>query len=357
MRRFLVSFALVAAALLAGAERPKAAPYQTCSAADPTDWVDDADDLQDCLDSGDLLIALSAGSPGYILEEHGLRLTRDGTHLTSGDPDDRARIYAHEDLPEFMIRADADDWRISHLVFDGNRFNRSQSCSYPNGHNILAYGDGFVIDHVDSSFAKCGSAMEMTGSNFAVYDNVVAYNGWSEDEYTGSWSDGMTVHRCTYGSITNNQIVENTDVGLVINRGTDCEIRWNEIWNYERYAFAGMHVSAGDDGYHTGGQYTSNEISSGYDMMGFGLVVGAHQWFHSTRTEDVGTVGWNTITGAVINLMVDGVDGGTVTSNSLSGAQGTRGLGTCLGQSALNYASEHNGSVTLDSGSTTRTCH
>jgi hypothetical protein len=358
MKRLPFACMLIVAALLGGTETPRAATTaQTCSAASPTDNVDDTVNLQYCLDNGDLLIELSAGSPGYIIE-HGLRLRRNGNHLTSADANNRATILAAANLDEYMIRADADDWRISHLIFDGNRFNRAQGgCSYPNCHNIIGVGSGFQINGVNSSFARGGSAMEITGSDFEIYDNVVAYNGWSQDEYNGQWSDGMTIHRCTNGSIHNNQIVENTDVNVVINRGSNCEFRFNDIWNFDRYAFAGLAISATTDGYHTGGVFSDNEISSGYDMLGFGLLVGLHPWFVQV-VEDAGTVGWNTMTGAVINLAVDGVDAGTITSNSMSGAQGTRGYHTCLGQSALDYAVAHvGGGVSLQSGWTARACH
>ena len=130
-----------------------------CLAADPTDYVDDRKNLQDCLDLGGTIELLS-GSPGYILEEWGLRIHYDNTILTSADTQNRATILAGPGLKEFMIRANANDWRITHINFDGNRFLRPTSgCTYPNGQNIMGYGDGFVVSFVDSSFARCGSAL------------------------------------------------------------------------------------------------------------------------------------------------------------------------------------------------------
>ena len=219
-------------------------------------------------------------------------------------------------------------------------------------------GGGFVIRFINSDFARCGSALEIVGADFEVYNNTFAYNGWSEDERSGEWADGVTVHRCDGGSITNNQMAENTDIGLVVNEGQNCTIRYNDIWNENRYAFAGFHVSAGNEGGdHSGGLYSDNTIWANQDLMGFGLIVGAETW-HGTRTSDVGTVGWNYIEGAVINLAVDGIDGGTVTSNTTYRAQGTRGYGTCNGQSADEFIAAHNGGgASIQSGWVSRTCH
>jgi hypothetical protein len=53
----------------------------------------------------------------------------------------------------------------------------------------------------------------------------------------------------------------------------------------------------------------------------------------------------NSSTGAVVNLLVDGVTGGEVQSNSMSGAQGTRGHNNC--PYADDYTVAHTWSVSL----------
>lgn len=327
-----------------------------CTTANPNDNTPDDVPLQQCLDGGGLIL-LSAGSPGYILFD-GLRLNVDGTVL-SADPGNRATLIAHADLDGPMIRAFAVNYEISFLIFDGNRHNRTVSCAYPNGQNIQALGGGFVIRFIDSNNARCGSALEVTGSDYSIYNSTFAWNGFSAEERQGEWADGLTLHRCTNSSVTNNQIAENTDVGLVVNEGLGCTIRWNTFWNYERRAFAGMHVSAAAfSGSHSGSDYSNNSIDSGYDRMEYGLIIGAHQWFPDLRTPDVGSITWNSISGGVVNLAVDGVDGGVVMNNSASGAQGTRGPGTCYGLPAENYIAAHNGpGVTIQSGWVARACH
>lgn len=327
-----------------------------CPAANPNDSVADDLALQACLNGGGLIL-LSAGSPGYILQD-GLRLRTHGTVLSSVDTNNRATIVAASSLFGVMLLVEANNFEISFLVFDGNRFNRTSTCSYPNGSNLLLYGDNFVVRFTDSNFARCGSALEVAGSGFQIYNNTMAHNGWSADEANGEWADGITIHRCQSGSVYNNQFAENTDIGIVVNEGPGCQIRFNTIWNYDRYAFAGMHISAGSaGGNHGSALYSDNQISSGFDKMSFGLIVGAEQW-HGTRTANVGEVSWNYLAGAVINLAVDGVDGGAVVSNVPSGAQGTRGYGLCLGQSADNFIAAHNGTgLTLQPGWVSRSCH
>lgn len=333
-----------------------AAGQNYCLGANPNDALADDAELQACLNGGGLIL-LSSGNPGYILAS-GLRLRASGTALSSLDTNNRARLVADPTLNGVMLLAEADAFELSFLIFDGNRYQRTNTCTYPNGHNLLLYGNNFVVRFVDSSFARCGSAMEVVGSGMEIYNNTFAHNGWSADERSGEWADGITIHRCDGSSIRSNQVVENTDVGIVVNEGFNCQIRFNHVWNYERYAFAGLHVSAGyRGGVHNGSQYSDNVITSGFDRLGFGLIVGAEQW-HGTRTADVGYTVSNFITGAVINLAVDGVDGGRVTENQPANPQGTRGLGTCYGQPGDNFAAIHNGpGLILQPGWVTRGCH
>ncbi len=58
------------------------------------------------------------------------------------------------------------------------------------------------------------------------------------------------------------------------------------------------------------------------------------------------------MSGAVVNLGVDGAltGGGTVTGNSYSGHQGNRGKDGCT--ASMNYGAGHNGAATVDEGFT-----
>lgn len=353
-------FATICSAAIIVVVAPSAAVAQNyCTAANPNDGVADDAALQSCLNGGGtiLLSAGSAGSPGYILSQ-GLRLNVSGTVLSSANQNNRARIVAAAGLNEFMLRGDANNYEISFLIFDGNRNSRTNACNYPNGHNLLLYGSGFVVRFSDSFAARCGSALEMNGSYYEVYNNTIAFNGFSIDERASEYADGITVHRCTGGTIRNNQVAENTDIGIVVNESAGCTIRWNSIWNNQRYAFAGMHISAGaSGGDHSGSVFADNTISGGYNYMGYGLMVGAYPW-HFTRTANVGTVEANGISGAVINMAVDAVDGGIIVSNSMTSAQGTRGYYLCNGTYPDNFTAWNNGGgLSLQAGWVPRQCH
>ncbi len=344
---------VLVACILAGAV--SSAEAQNCPAAIPNDSSGDDTAIQNCIDSNTVTYL----APGTYILEFGLRIYASGRTLTSSDPSNRARLLAHSNLNGEMIRADAANWEISYIIFDGNKNNRTASCSYPLGHNIIANGSGFVVRFVDSVEARCGSALEVNfGSGYEIYNNTLAHNGFSIDERTNEYADGMTIHSCTNAVIRNNQFSENTDIGIVINESSNCQVRFNSIANYGKYAFAGMHISANTVGNHSGSTFSNNIINSGFNLMGFGLIVGAETWHTSRRTANVGTVQDNGISGAVINLGVDGVDGGTVTGNTMSSAQGTRGYAFCNGLPALDFAADHNGpGLSLQAGWTTRTCH
>ena len=142
----------------------------------------------------------------------------------------------------------------------------------------------------------------------------------------------------------NNVANENTDVGIVVGRGTNCLVDSISVQNANNYAFAGIHVG-GETDTHAGSEVKDNTISSGYNRLGFGLVVGSHGWGYTIS--DAGSVTYNTITGAVVNLAVDGISAGTVQNNSPSSPQGTAGFFCGYG---ANYSAQDYGSASLQGG-------
>jgi len=155
------------------------------------------------------------------------------------------------------------------------------------------------------------------------------------------------VLRCTRGYVHHNWSVENTDVGLMVFGGTGCRVQWNEVRNHDRYTFAGM--AFGDrnaDNSFDGGIISDNDIEAGYDTISTGLQLGTHPdpWV----IRNVGDVRNNRISGAVVNLLVEGIDNGVIADNDLTGAQGTR-HNVCPGFSA-NYTAAHFGSANLQPG-------
>jgi len=80
-------------------------------------------------------------------------------------------------------------------------------------------------------------------------------------------------------------------------------------------------------------------VSSAYNLLGFGMIVGCHPWgacgggYASNLS-----VHDNVALGAVVNLAVDGLNGGSVQNNITRGAQGTRVLNCAL---SADYTAGH----------------
>jgi hypothetical protein len=151
------------------------------------------------------------------------------------------------------------------------------------------------------------------------------------------WADGMTVFECRNASIRDNQFWDNTDIDLAVNGGSRCAVYRNTITHTWKYAFAGLAI--GDPSI-SGGEFSDNHVSSAYNLLGFGILVGCHPWSQCAGgyASNV-NVHHNTATGAVINLAIDGLNGGRVQDNVARFAQGTRVL-NCPGTTA-NYVVGH----------------
>lgn len=187
-----------------------------------------------------------------------------------------------------------------------------------------------------------------------MYSVYAAYNGFSKDEAESKWADGITVLRCTGGWIHNNWIYENKDVGMAIFGGTSCFIQWNDIANFQRYAFAGVTLSDknGNNDF-GGGQIGSNWITSGYEKMSTGMYVGGHPTPYVIQ--NAGEILNNRIDGAVVNLWIEGIGGAYVADNWMLNAQGSR-QNLCPGVSG-NYFANDFGSANIQGGWTQFSVH
>jgi hypothetical protein len=188
---------------------------------------------------------------------------------------------------------------------------------------------------------------EISGSLF--YDN-----GRQPEEANGIrglWADGLTVFGCVRSAIRDNVLWDNTDVDLGVNGGDKCAVYRNSVSHSWKYAFAGL--VAGDPS-RSGGEFSDNVVSSDYNLLGFGIVVGCHPWAqcHGGYASDL-SVHNNTAIGAVVNLAVDGLNGGRVENNLMSGAQGDRVFNCPL---SANYSAGHFFNLSsLQSGYVSRT--
>jgi hypothetical protein len=231
---------------------------------------------------------------------------------------------------------------------------------------------GFTADHVYSQNAVCASGFEVEGVGMTITNSTFANNGWAIGEDTsticsgqvcyvnppvfGQWADGATVYDCYGGTISNNTFTDNTDVNLVLGGGNR-QMTGNTISNANEHGFAGLIVGwfDGGKGNHAGAYFSNNTVTSGQDMLSFGIMVGYHPWDISKGplpdAGNVGSGGANSSSGAVVNLAIDGISAGTIQQNAFSNTRGTAGF-NC--SKAADYTAAHFGNANYQPGSICR---
>jgi hypothetical protein len=327
----------------------------TCTAANPHDNSPDNDALQQCLDRYDRVLLRAAGNPEYVgyLIADTVKLRRAGSLLSSADAPQKAVLVAAPELTEPLLRATVDAFEVSFVRFDGNRDLRAvrrKPCDPSrNFRNVELSGIGFHVRYVESTRAVCGSGMTVgASSRFEIVNSWFYDNGLQPEDadgVAGLWSDGLNVFNCTGATIRDNAFWDNTDVDLGVNGGPGCAVYRNTIEHFAAYAFAGL--VAGDPS-RSGGEFSDNQITSASNLLGFGLVVGCHAWFECGGGYASNlSVHDNVITGAVINLVVDGVTGGSVQGNVTRGARGTRVMNCAA---TADYTVNHVVNTRLQSG-------
>ena len=315
----------------------------TCDAANPFDNEPDDAALQACLDNYDAVLLQPDNRPGYVgyLVSNTIKIKRKGGLLTSAAIPAKATIRAAPDLSSSMLRAsDVDDFDLSFIRFDGNRENRlvrDKPCTTAalNHRNVELIGNGFSVRYVESFRAVCGSAMTVgDSSDFIIYQSLFYDNGRQPEDadgIAGLWSDGLTVFKCVNATIRDNDFWDNTDVDLGVNGGSKCAVYRNTITHSSKYAFAGMVIG---DPSRSGGEFSNNVVTSGFDLLGFGIIVGCHPWAQCGGGYASGVAVYDNVTlGAVVNFAVDGLNGGSIRKNVMHGAQGSR-LVNCPGPAA-----------------------
>lgn len=329
----------------------------SCSGASPNDMTPDDDALNACLAAGGT-VTLDPGSPGYIVAT-GLVISQDYTVLTSsGAPWQRATVIAGPNLFAKMLVTDGfvTGFEISFNTFEGrvddsggrNYLGYCSGSNRPGNLDLAGYN--FSVHDSETKHALCGSGMGVNGSGFSIYNNYVAYNG--RDQFSSGsderWSDGMTVFHCDDGEIYDNTFVDNTDIDLVVGSGA-CSVHDNTIWHGGKYAWAGLNPGNFDDNPdHSDSSFSYNSIENDVeDRLGMGLLVGSHPW-NSGIDSQYASVTNNTISGAVINLIIEGEYYiAALSGSSASGHQGSALYGSCT--TSANYTAYHY-SGTIQSG-------
>lgn len=267
-----------------------------CPQPNGNDTEPDNAAIQCLLDQGGTIILDADVQNGYLIANPGLVLSNNGTTLTGSSAFGyRALLRATADLNVPMLQVAAggvSNYTISNVWFYGDRFNRtSANCTGDQSVNLWLRGSGWLVDNVESDTAPCntGTLVDNSNSDFEIRNSWFANNGWSETEV-----------------------------------GNPCPARAST--------------------------YAGNSISSGNNRLGFGLVVGFHPWDVSFDLTDAGSVINNVSSGAVDNLTVEGIGpgaAGMVSGNTVSGAQGTNGFGTCTISKDYTVYLPHAGAATL----------
>jgi hypothetical protein len=181
-------------------------------------------------------VYLERNVPGYII---GTRLFfKSHNTVLMGVDGEKAILRAAPGLERAMLVVDgANYYTIAELALDGNRDNRTAKslCFNPipggyagfHGSNLITEGEGYTVHHVDTTNAMCGSGFEAKGDDYEIYSVYSADNG--DEAPSGPWADGITIVRCTSGSVHDNISADNTDIGIVKFSGTDCVVSDNEV--------------------------------------------------------------------------------------------------------------------------------
>jgi parallel beta-helix repeat protein len=315
------------------------------SPGNPGDNLPDDGEVQSYIDNCSTVV-LGSGYPGYLIAS-GLHIRRGGITLRSADPLARARLVAAPGLFAPILEAVGTASAplsaivVSNLEIDGNVANRSRrgECS---GYRSFGYNvrfrmvDDFTFSNNVVTGAMCGTAFEVSGRRFRIENNQFLSNGRDAVSAPGvsePWADGITLLRCEDGVVQNNDVVDATDIGIVGFGGRNCRIAGNRVRNDGRRAFAGIGVAVNQidpdagQGDHAGSVVRDNDVSAAAGKLAFGISIGMHPWNPGPYTTG-GDVRYNRVSGAFVNLAVDGASSVSVLQNEFLGAQGSGGCGS-----------------------------
>lgn len=236
----------------------------------------------------------------------------------------------------FLVVENTSGVTIDHLVLDGNRGARlgttaaSQCAAGQNrwGFNArMSNCSSCRFTRNVSRNALCGTALEFSGDDATITDNIVSNNG--QNAQNGMWADGLTIHYADRATVTGNTLSDNSDVALILGGARSAYVAHNTIRQFGQVTFAGLmldNFNGGTHGDFTGTVVTQNTVECGSYNCHFGINLGPHAWYLSANILG-GSVYGNTVTNARQGINVDGA--GTATSpltlygNTATGSPGS----------------------------------
>jgi parallel beta-helix repeat protein len=282
-------------------------------------------------------------APGEYIVDSGLVLGASNLTLTAAVPASPPNVVlkAGPNLQTHILTAPQGSGvindTVSFITFDANRAVRQTQPYYQtictnttarqNAGTILYWaGVGFTFANNQSINAMCGSGLKIDAVGFTVRDNNFYDLGLGRYEKeadpslpAGPWSDGITLGYCKNATVSGNTITDATDIGIVSFGGTGCTIQNNTIKQEDMHAFAGLafHGTGANSTVSDQDSSIINNTVIGNGMMSFGISYGPKPWYTSSSVR-FGTVTGNTVSGAVVDLAVEGVTGGQVGNNTLT---------------------------------------
>jgi hypothetical protein len=257
---------------------------------------------------------------------------------------------------------------LDRIVIDGNRLARGVDafengiayCNVPippappqdpvnpgnfKGSNMLLEGvTNLTVNGIVSMNAVCGSSLTIIADRATITNSKFYANG--NDAIQDHWSDGLTLLQCRNCTITDNTFSDNTDVALVFGSDGDAGattnstvISRNKFFQPNKRVFAAINLTNfgnTQSGTFFNSQIRENEINcfqSGKKNCLFGIGLGGSP-FKLEGPIFGGTVVNNTVNGAHIGVMIDGVSSnwnvyGNVITNF---STGIRSYGACTNQ-------------------------
>jgi hypothetical protein len=244
---------------------------------------------------------------------------------------------------------------FDHLILDGNARNRTfipalkdhcltkASPAIKNeqfwGFNsrIVACNAAGTADRCEFTFnfthdAVCSASLQFEGNFGRIQGNAVFANGIHQ---RGLWADGLSIPKNNNGIVSDNHLVDNTDVALILGEGNNTKIQGNWIQQKQRYVFAALMLGnfreGGDttrSGNYTGAAVDHNTIQCS-NLCAFGINFGPDPWV-ATAQDNVfgGTVQANSIDGAKVPINFGGANNISVMNNTLTHPSTQTNLGS-----------------------------
>ena len=229
------------------------------------------------------------------------------------------------------------DAKLSHVWVSGGRTWLGQPVRA--AVTVRLRGDGGTVEASKIADPLGGSGLFVSSARYGgdcakatVRGNLIT--GYSSDHRGGGWADGISV-ACGRTSVTDNAIVDATDVGIVLYRvdgGTQASVvEHNRIVAAGRSAFAALAVDPlmhgnGATFSFRGATVRDNELWTGSRThFDIGLAVGTHAWFGDISDKGTGASFTGNTTGSLAirttnAFAVDGMLDTTVRDNTLQRA-------------------------------------